>query len=201
MQNSSKKPKSDILRLAVTLCLIAGITAALVSLVNAITEPEITRRNNEKTAQSLKAVMPLADEFEQYEYTDGSVISDDGKEVTIDGVWRAKNKDGYVGFCIKVSPKGYGGAIETIVGINSDLEVTDAQIISMSETSGIGTKIQDNGFLSQFVGKSGKITGVASLPEKDEIQTISGATKSSKAFLRGINAALTVAAQISGGEN
>ena len=57
------------------------------------------------------------------------------------------------------------------------------------------------GFLSQFVGKSGKITGVASLPEKDEIQTISGATKSSKAFLRGINAALTVAAQISGGEN
>ncbi len=201
MQSSSKKPKSDILRLAVTLCLIAGITAALVSLVNAITAPEITRRNEQKTAESLKAVMPLADEFEQYEYTGGSIISDDGKEVAVDGVWRAKSNNEYIGFCVKVSPKGYGGEIETIVGIDNDLEVTDTQIVSMSETSGIGTKIQDEGFLSQFVGKSGKITGVSSAPSKDEIQTISGATKSSSAFLRGINAALTVAAQISGGEN
>lgn len=201
MQSSSKKQKSDLLRLAVTLCLIAGITAALVAFVNSITAPEIERRNADKTAQSLKAVMPDADSFEQCDYTAGSVTSSDGKEIAVDGVWRAKNASSCIGYCVKVSPKGYGGAIETIVGINLYGEVTDTQIVSMSETSGIGTKIQSNDFLSQFTGKSGIISGVGSSPSKNEVQTISGATKSSKAFLRGVNAALTVVSQISGGES
>lgn len=201
MQGSSKKQKSDLLKLAVTLCLIAGITAALVALVNAVTAPEIARRNENKTAQSLKAVMADADSFEVYDYTGGSVTSADGKEIVIDGVWRAKRGKEYIGFCVKVSPKGYGGAIETIVGISADGTVTDTKIVSMSETSGIGTKIETDDFLTQFKGKSTNIGGVKSSPSKNEIQTISGATKSSKAFLRGVNAALAVVSQINGGEN
>lgn len=51
---------NELIRLSLTLCLIAGITAALVALVNAVTAPEISRRNEDKTAQSLKAVMPQA---------------------------------------------------------------------------------------------------------------------------------------------
>ena len=70
----------------------------------------------------------------------------------------------------------------------------------MAETSGIGTKIESDSFLLQFKDKSGNIAGVGSEPEKNQIQTISGATKSSKAFLRGVNAALAVAEQINGGE-
>ena len=101
-------------------------------------------------------------------------------EIAVNGVWKAKQGDEYIGVCVKVSPKGYGGAIETIVGINNEGEIIDTQIVSMSETSGIGTKIQSDTFLSQFKGKSGSITGTGSAPEKNQIQTISGATKSSK---------------------
>ena len=200
MQESSKKQKNEIIRLSLTLCLIAGITAALVALVNAVTSPEITRRNEEKTSVSLKSVMPQADEFEQYDYSGGSIMSDDGKEGAVDGVWRAKLGGEYIGTCVKVSPKGYGGAIETIVGIDNEGKITDTQIVSMAETSGIGTKIESDSFLLQFKDKSGNIAGVGSEPEKNQIQTISGATKSSKAFLRGVNAALAVAEQINGGE-
>lgn len=200
MQDCSKKPKSDILRLAVTLCIIAGLTAALVAFVNSLTAPEIARRAEQKTAESLRAVISDADSFKEYDYTGGSVTSSDGKEVGIDGVWLAYKGDEYIGCCVKVSPKGYGGAIETIVGIDKSGSVKNTQIVSISETSGIGTKIETPDFLNQFVGKSGSITGVASSPEKGQIQTISGATKSSKAFLRGVNAALTVFQNIGGGD-
>ena len=200
MQNSSKRQKNDLPRLAVTLCLIAGITAALVALVNSVTAPEIARRNEQKTAQSLSAVMPDADSFEQISSDISSVTSSDGKEISIDGIWSAFTDKELIGYCVKVGPKGYGGTIEMIVGVSSDGTITDTQIVSMSETSGIGTKIKSDEFLSQFIGKSGSVTGVSSTPAKDEIQTISGATKSSKAFLRGVNAALTVVSQIDGGD-
>ena len=60
----------------------------------------------------------------------------------------------------------------------------------MSETSGIGTKIQDASFLDQFKG----ITSTAS------VTTISGATRSSKAFLSGVDSAISVISQLTGGE-
>ncbi len=201
MASLSKKPKSDILRLSVTLCLIAGITALLVAAVNAVTAPEIARRGELKTAQSLKAVMPEADSFEDCGYSGGDITSADGKQVPIDGVWLAKSGNETVGCCVKVSPKGYGGAIEIIVGVTGDGKVAATQIVSMSETSGIGTKIQNPEFYGQFVGKSAGIAGIkGGTPLKNEVQTISGATKSSSAFLRGVNAALTVAESINGGE-
>lgn len=201
MQSSSKSQRNELLRLAITLCLIASLTSALVALVNSVTAPVIAKRSAEKTAQSLKEVMPLSERFEEVETELTSVISSDGKEVSVDGIWQAYVGQDSVGYCVKVSPKGYGGAIETIVGISADGDIIGTKIVSMSETSGIGTKINDEEFLSQFEGKSGSITGVTSSPSKDQIQTVSGATKSSKAFLRGVNAALTAVSQIDGGEN
>ena len=65
----------------------------------------------------------------------------------------------------------------------------------MSETSGIGTKIQSDDFLGQFIGKRGSVTAGGN------VDIISGATKSSEAYIRGINAAITVVNSLAvGGE-
>lgn len=201
MKSSSTKQKSDLLRLSFTLAIIAGIMALLVAFVNGITAPEIALQNEQKTESALKKVMPEADSFEEVEGCPASVKSADGKDVSVNGVWTALRGGEAIGVCVKVSPKGYGGAIETIVGINADGTVADAKIVSISETAGIGTKIQNDSFLTQFVGKSGSIIGTKDKPETNsQIQTISGATKSSKAYLRGINAALEIAKQVQGGE-
>lgn len=190
MQKSSTKSKSDLLRLSVTLFVIAAVMATLVSFVNNITEAKIEEINKKKITDALIEVIPDADSFEELDYSQDSVMSSDGKKIGIDGVWQAFSGNEPVGICVKVSPQGYGGKIETIVGIGDDGTVIDTRIVSLSETSGIGTKIKDDGFLNQFIGKSGSVTE----SEPDGVLLISGATKSSKAYLRGINAALTVAA-------
>ncbi len=193
MKKSLKNSKSDVLKLSLTLFVIAGVMAMLVSLVNNITATEIEKQNSKKITDALKSIVIEAENFEEINYQETFVMSDDGKKVGVDGVWRAESEGQTIGYCVKVSPQGYGGEIETIVGINSEGKVIGAEIVSISETTGIGTKIQDESFLSQFVGKYGVITIASSEPAENEIQTISGATKSSKAYLRGINAALTVA--------
>lgn len=195
MKKSLKNSKSDLVKLSLTLFVIACVMAMLVSLVNNITSEEIEKRNAQKIADALKMVVTQADKFEEIDFAQTSILSEDGKDISIDGVWGAYTGDEQVGICVKVSPQGYGGKIETIVGINLDGEILETQIVSISETSGIGTKITENDFLSQFIGKKGKIIGTSSVSSSDEVALISGATKSSKAYLRGINAALVVANQ------
>jgi len=192
MQSSSKNQKTEFLRLSVTLFLIAGITAFLVALVNNITAPVISAENEKKTSEALVSVLPEADSFVSVYYP---AASQDGVDVM--GVYRAVNGAGY---CVKVAPKGYGGAIETIVGFDTTGAVVGVKIISMSETSGIGTKIADSAFLKNFIGRTTAVKGDKRVSDKDTVKYISGATKSSKAFIEGINAAIDIASRIAGGE-
>jgi electron transport complex, rnfABCDGE type, G subunit len=191
----SKEQRNNILHLGLTLFLITAITALLLSTVNAVTSGRIAKLEQQKLDSALSAVIEGADTFEKVDYTDSSVKSSDNKDIGIGGVWAAKQGDKLLGYCVNVQPKGYGGVIETLVGVSSEQEIIGAQILSMSETSGIGTKIQSDDFLGQFIGKSGSVTAGGN------VDIISGATKSSEAYIRGINAAITVVNSLAvGGE-
>ena len=191
MQNSSVNQKTEFVKLSVMLFLIAGIMAFLVALVNNITEPVITRQNNDKNAAALQVVLPEADGFTSVYYPKKSI-----DDVEIMGVYRSDND---VGYCVKVGSKGYGGIIEMIVGFDVNGAVKDVKIVSMSETSGIGTKINEPDFIEQFVGRTQTVIADKKITDKNTVQIISGATKSSKAFVRGINVAIEIAAQLAGG--
>ena len=76
------------------------------------------------------------------------------------------------------------------VGLDHDGMVTGVEVISHSETPGLGSKAAEESFLSQYVGKSADMqltvtkTGAQS---EAEIDAISGATKTTN----GVTAALT----------
>ena len=191
MQNSSVNQKTELVKLSVTLFLIAGIMAFFVALVNNITEPVIKHQNIQKNALALQEVLPEADEFITVYYPEKSV-----NDVEVLGVYRSNND---VGYCVKVGPRGYGGTIEMIVGFDKAGTVKGVKIVSMSETSGIGTKINESDFINRFIGKNTTVVGDKKGLEKNTVQIISGATKSSKAFIKGINVAIDIASKLAGG--
>ena len=78
---------------------------------------------------------------------------------------------GYVGIGSK---KGFGGPITAAVGINIDGTLKGVRVLEQNETPGLGDKITDNTFLSQFEGLS---------YDKIDVDTISSATISSKALI------------------
>ena len=92
-----------------------------------------------------------------------------------------------------VTPSGFGGEISMAVGVDKSGAVTGVSIIQMSETSGLGANAQRESFRSQYVGKSGS---VALKKQGGEIDALTGATVTSTAVTKGVNAALQAAAEL-----
>jgi len=101
---------------------------------------------------------------------------------------RAKSEvlRGQKGWAVLVKPRGYGGPIEMLVGIDTQGRVTGVKILNHRETVGLGAKIVDPKFLNQFKGK----TNADALEPKKDIEAITGATISSRAVCAGVKEAL-----------
>ena len=166
------------LRLAFSLFLIAAVAALVLALVNALTADTIARHAEEKRQAAMASVMPGANVFsEMY-----------NQDPTIDRISGAYTGTTFLGYCVEVSPNGFGGAITLMVGVDTNGSITGASILDHGETAGLGAKAADPNFLNQYIGKSGSITVNNGT---NAIQAITGATITSKAVTQGINTALT----------
>ena len=191
MKNSKAK---EIIVPAVSLFLICVVVTALLALTNAVTAPKIDALAVETQEASKKQVLSSAASF-----SDEKQIEKDGVSYTYyDGL----ASDGSVmGYVFVTSAKGYGGDISVMVGVLGDGTVAGVNILSINETAGLGMNAKNQSFLDQFLGKSGEI-GVAKNNSSDtEIQALTGATITSRAMATAVNTALSLYAEIGGGQN
>ena len=164
--------KNDSLKciiVMIAICLFIGVAMAA---VNSITAPKIEEANKQKEMEALVAVLPTAESFEN--------ITPEGCDESVAAVYCDEGGDGYA---VLLSIKGYDSSnpMSVAVGIDNDGKIVKCHVISCSgETSGIGTKVGESSFLDRFVGKDSSLDGV---------DTISGATISSKAFIKAVHAA------------
>ncbi len=82
----------------------------------------------------------------------------------------------------------YGGEILLMVGVGNDGAVTGVEVVSHSETSGLGANATKEEFRSQFKGVS---QSVAVTKDGGQIDALTGATVTSRAVCDGVNAALS----------
>ncbi len=193
MDNTKKTSIWPLAKLVLILAAISIITGGLLALINEVTRDTIAEQNAQKVKDALNAVLVA----EVYEDTDISAFAEDK---TVTGAYVAKNGDEVLGYCIEVAPNGFGGPISMIVGIDNNGAVTKVAIVNMAETSGIGTKTNDEKFLSQYSGHTSEVTASTKTTiGENEISAITGATVSSKAVTSGVNTALEVAQTLKGG--
>ena len=147
-----------------------------------MTADKIAVLNQEKTAASMEQVLP-ADSYTPLDYS--------GSQTEVAAVYQAGDQ----GYVVEVTPAGFGGTIDMVVGVKTDGTVSGVAIISMSETSGLGANASKDSFRSQFTGKSGEL---AVTKDGGDIDALTGATITSRAVTRGVNTALQVAAQLMG---
>lgn len=138
---------------------------------------ELTKENiaEQKTIRFNKSVAALFGE------TECTLIDNNFGENSILAI--AVTSDGKT--AIQVSADGYSkGGINILVGIDENGTVSGIEFVSLGETPGLGTKIRDNeDFRRQFYG--------ASAPDV-QIDTISGATFSSKGLKKAVDTALKI---------
>ncbi len=189
--------KLFIIKLALILFAITFVATLLLTLCNYITKDRIALLEKQNAEAAKQAVITDA-EFTPVELEDAIL----NKYLPVCGSIEAfkANRDGeFAGYCINITPNGYIGPINMIVGINPDLSFAGIKIISMSETPGLGAKAADEKFYGQFAqNKKGELTVVKNQPspKENEINAVSGATITSKAVTTGANCALEIAAEL-----
>lgn len=186
----------DILKLGVTLFAICAVAALVLGVTNNITAPVIEERNIQASNEARKIVLSEADEFKELDGMNSDIVLE-----VYEGI-----KDGQViGYTIKTSSKGYGGAIELMVGISKDSKITGVEIGNHSETPGLGSKATEPIFKNQYVDKdvlNSLLVVKGSTNNDNEISAISGATITSNGVTNGVNAAMKIYNEkLSGNDN
>ena len=154
----------EMARYGFILALICVIAAGLLSGVNTLTRSKIAAQAKAEEQAALKEVMPQAAKFTEVK---------PGQETLY---YKAlDSQDKLIGFVFKASGKGYSSVIETLAGISLDEKISAIKVVSLSETPGLGMRVTENSFTSQFNNQDAlSLSGV---------QAISGATISSSAVM------------------
>ena len=182
----------DMFKLGLNLLIISAIAALLLAFTNSVTASTIAQRNEQANAEARKLVLESAQDFEEVK----DVKTDNSKGVEVSEIYEAKDASGNtVGYTLKVLPSGYGGTIELMVGIDSAKgQVSGINVVSNSETAGLGAKATNPEFSDQYKGKPLEELSVLKngTPGDTEIKAISGATITSTAVTNGVDAAIEV---------
>jgi Na+-translocating ferredoxin:NAD+ oxidoreductase subunit G len=129
----------DIIKPTVILTAIALVCAFLLSHVQKLAVPAIFKRAKEKQEQALALVLPgFSVGAERKVALDGSAFTWwEGEKKANDPIARDRTVKGYA--FITRSP-GYGGEIESMVGVDENGKITGLTIVVQTETPGLGAR-------------------------------------------------------------
>ena len=155
------------------LSVVCIAVSGLLAFANQLTAPRIAKAQEEKLSKSLVEVFGEAD----YKTLDKSfenvnqVITDENNRAVFDITVDGYSKDG----------------IEALIGIDSEGKVCGIGIVSLKETTGIGTRIQATDYIEKFIGRDND--------DFSDDTIISGATYSSKGMRNAVSIAVSTYSQ------
>jgi len=153
--------------------------SALLGGVYLMTYQPIADAQATKVNQALAGVLP---EFDNIPAEEAYQIQMDGRAVTI---YPATKAGVFAGVAVEaVTTKGFGGPITLMVGFKADGTIYNTAVISHSETPGLGDKMdpKKSDFSQQFKGKNPKTFKLAVKKDGGQVDAITAATISSRAF-------------------
>lgn len=193
---SVKAPEVSSLKLLTTLALAGAAAGLLVVAVYKATLPTIEKHEAAKVEGAVREVLKAPARWDTLYLKNGSLTRNAGGE----------SKDlpkAYVGFdasgkelgaAVTAQEPGFQEEVLLMIGFEPGSgKLIGFKVVDQKETPGLGDKIEaDTSFIRQFPGRVAPLKGVkARNPgNNSEVQTITGATISSRAVIRIINHAL-----------
>ena len=197
-----------ILKDSLALFLITFISGLALGVVYNVTKEPIKNAEVRAEQEAYKRVLPEAVEFVEDEQLDveeaNRLIGEKLANTEMKKVLAGKDSSGNtVGYVMNVSNMaGYGGEINITVGILNDGTLKGYETLINNETAGLGQKAKEPAFSDQFKDKKVDFFEVVKSGKQQdyEIDSISGATITSKAVTNAVNGALIYFYAIGGGE-
>jgi electron transport complex protein RnfG len=171
--------KKDFVAPILVLSFICLVISGALAFTNSVTEPVIASAAAEREEAAMHDIIPAADVFD--------LIEIDGIPATVREIYKSANGAGYI-FIITMG--GYGGDLRIICGIGQDGKLIHCRTLAQSETKGLGARVAEPPFENQFDGVDSRLDGV---------DTITGATISSTAYVNAIKDAFAAFEAVRGG--
>jgi electron transport complex protein RnfG len=173
------KLESTFKNMVLSLVIIAMVAAGALAGVYAVTEATIAQQEAQKQQAAILAVLP-----------EGCTIGEPVQEGEVT-IYKAYIDNQWVATAVETSEVGFDGPQVIMVGLDAEGKVLDYVVLKQTETPGLGAHI-DHWFKDAVGNRSiiGKKAG-ALVVSKDggEVDAITAATISSRAFLKAINKA------------
>ena len=186
---------NSMIKDALILFVITIISGLCLGLVYQITLIPIKNAEQKAKQEAYKKVFTAAAAFEEDSALTQALADYSAEGAVLEEVMAAKDASGNeLGYVMTlIGTEGYGGEIKMSVGVDASGAITGLEVLSMSEPAGLGAKCTSEEFRGQFVGiNADEITVVKGEAGGDnEIAAISGATVTSNAVTKAVNAGLS----------
>jgi len=153
---------------AAVLTVICVVSGLVLFAVHSLTEKRIEEAENLEIVKLLSGIFPSADFREE----NGIYLAVSGENGEL------------LGYVARAEGRGYGGTIVLLVGVTKDGRVKKVRVLSHSETPGLGARIAEEDFLSQFENRT--VDEILLRRDGGEIDAVSGATISSRGVVNAV---------------
>jgi len=168
------------IKYALILLSICAVCAFALALTNSITEPVIIKMDAEKRLNALNAVSGG--------YTIGEQKEISGHAYVTYAIELSDNSK-TAGYIVGLKSAGYGGEMTLVASYTTQGEMLFAQLLTHTETPGLGKKAEEAGYMDKFKG-----TGAAkpvptnkTMLGDSEAQAVSGSSVTFTAVAKAIN--------------
>ncbi|PKN72555.1 MAG: electron transporter RnfG [Candidatus Cloacimonetes bacterium HGW-Cloacimonetes-3] len=174
------------IKLSLILLVFCAVASGILAYVNSLTEPVIRDRKAKEEIATRSELIPEAD-FTEAKFADGSLYYIATSTATKDTL----------GYTFIAAQNGYSGKVQTMVGVDNNLQVIKIKVIDQSETPGLGANCTGDAFQAQFAG----LGEADMLVDKDggKIKSLSGATITTRTIANSIAAQIAALKSARGG--
>lgn len=172
----AKKTESTFLNMFLSLVVFTSVASLALAGVYNITLEPIAKVEKLKKENAIKQVIQGFDTIHTYEM----VMPEQARPLVFN---KGYKNDSLVGTAIQTyTLKGYSGLVELMVGFTPDGTITRIEVLQQKETPGLGTKMEQDFFKGQFYGKDPSSFKLKVKKDGGDVDAITAATISSRAF-------------------
>ncbi len=178
--------KSSFINLLLTLTIVTLVAALALGYVYQWTKEPIAKA---QMAKQLKAIESVVQGYDNNPVTEKYKVATPGGTDSLE-FFPAIKSGKLIGMAIKTrSVKGYSGDIWLMVGLTTTGEIENIVVIEHKETPGLGSKMTSPAFVNQFLNKNPEQLKLKVRKDGGDIDAISGATISSRAYSEAVQLA------------
>ena len=186
--------KDTLLNMFVALFVICVVSGGVLGVVYSATKGPIAKAENAKKTEAIKNVLPEFNELKE------TKVKSAMEDIDIPFYLAYDADNNFIGAAVETfTNKGFSGNVSLMVGILADGTVNNISVLQHAETPGLGSKMTEPSFKNQFNNKNAASFNFKVKKDGGDVDAITAATISSRAFCDAVNRALSTFENNKGG--